>query len=87
MFFLVPDSPITSAFSALDAGLIFSSALVWHFFLGSDLPKTLPFFLKLQNYWRECSASASDVLRSLLPDFLFFSSVTKKFSWDIFPDI
>ena len=34
-------------------------------------PKRFPSFLGIQNYWSGCSAPASDVLRSLLPDCLY----------------
>ena len=47
-------------------------------------PKRFPVFSGIKNYWRDCSAPASDFLVSLLPAFLFHHSVTNKVSWDIF---
>ena len=70
-FFLPPDPPIISAVSAIFAGLLFSFTLIWRVYLGCVHPKRFPVFSGLQNYWRDCSAPASDVLGSLLPDFLF----------------
>ena len=56
-------------------------------FLGSALPKRFPIFLRVQNSWRDWSAPASNILRIIIPAFLFCISVTKKVSWDIFPSL
>ena len=50
------------------------------------VPKRFPVLSGLQSYHRYCSAPAINFLVSLLPELLSFHSVTKKVSWDIFPD-
>ena len=71
------------------------SLLGWSFYplLSGGFPmaisctKRSPVFLGIQNYRRDCSTLARNVLESLLPEFLFHSSVTKKVSWYISPDL
>ena len=76
VFFFLPDPPIISAVYALVFGLNFPSDLVWMVFLGSCLSQKVP-----------CFAPASNVLVSLIPDFLFCCSVTKKVSMGCFTSL
>ena len=53
----------------------FSLVVLADFFVSS-----FPVSKGIQNYWRDCSASASNILGGLLPNFLFHISMMKKVS-------
>ena len=68
-------------------GWSFTPLSYGRFIRALSCPKRFPVFSGLQNYRRDCSAPASDVLVILLSDFLFFFLVTKNVAWDLFPDL
>ena len=69
----------------LSEGCSFSPLFSVGFLRALACTKRFPVVLGPQNTRRDCSEPASDVLGSLLPDFLSYCSSTKKVSWDLFP--
>ena len=69
------------------SGWSFSPLLSGGFLLAIAFPKRFPGLLGILNCQRYLSVPEINAMESLLPVFLSCCSETKKFSWDLFPDL